>query len=74
MGWFRRESEESKIIDIKTRKAIKSQQRPSSIEEEGEFVTIALNEQLMPEITFTDERAEEEKEDVSTNNISDISE
>ena len=74
MGWFRVKEEETKIIDIKTRKAIKSPMSVSSIEEEGEMIIIALDEKLMPQVTFTDQQIGKEEEDVSTNDISDISE
>ncbi len=74
MGWFRTEIEETKIIDIKTRKAIKTPRSVSKIEEEGEMVTIALDEKLMPQVTFTDQQIGKEEEDVSTDDISDISE
>ena len=74
MGWFRTETEETNIIDIKTRKAIKTPGSVSKIEEEGEMVTIALYEKLMPQVTFTDQQIGKEEEDVSTDDISDISE
>tara|TARA_B100000131_G_scaffold321606_1_gene372812 strand:- start:37017 stop:37241 length:225 start_codon:yes stop_codon:yes gene_type:complete len=74
MGWFRTETEETNIIDIKTRKAIKTPGSVSKIEEEGEMVTIALDEKLMPQVTFTDQQIGKEEEDVSTDDISDISE
>ena len=79
MSWFRKEEEikeEINVIDIKTRKTIKRRQNVSKIEEEGEMVTIALDAKLMPQVTFVDEQilSEEEEENVSTVNISDISE
>ena len=74
MGWFRTETEETNIIDIKTRKAIKTPRSVSKIEEEGEMVTIALDEKLMPQVTFTDQQIGKEEENVSTDDISDISE
>ncbi len=78
MSWFKKhieeEQEERKIIDIRTRKAIKPRRRTSNIEEEGEFVTINFDSKLMPTVTFEEEEEIVEEENVSTINISNISE
>ena len=75
MGWFKTEEEikENKVIDIRTRKSVNPRRLVSRIEEEGEFVTIEIKSNLLPEVSFSEEEILEEEENVSTIDISDIS-
>ena len=58
MSWFVEEkTDEIKIIKSKKLKSVFS-----SIEEEGEFVTIELNEKSMPQIVAFEEEKEKEEE------------
>ena len=74
MGWFKTEEEiqETKVIleieEMNPRRAV------SKIEEEGEFVTIELRTEALPVVSFSEEEDSEEKENVSTIHISNISE
>jgi hypothetical protein len=77
MGWFKTEEEikDSKVIDIRSRRKGKLRRRVSKIEEEGEFVTIEIRSDLLPEVSFMEEEETvEEEENVSTVYISNISE
>ena len=76
MGWFKTEEEikESKIVNIANRRSGNPRQSTSRVIEEGEFVTIKANPNVLPVISFSEEELEsEEEEDVSSINNSDIS-
>jgi hypothetical protein len=65
MGWFK---QQEKKININTKQAIKRRANVSRIEEEGEVVTIGIDRNIMPEITFVDQQivVKDEEEDDST--------